>query len=303
MRTLNALNKGDHDKIIPTARAVAYFRSFSEVPYAREASEALGGEAAARQMYQDDLDLMTRFSGPVFEARYKCFDRFIRTHPNIVELAMGTSVGRGLTIAEDPEKLYIGTDLPEMIDQSKIFLGTISKGKRTNHFLEAANVLSYDELNAAISHLGSRRDVAIISEGLWMYLTAAEQSVAAENVRRLLEKHGGTWVTPDIWDLESNEKFIASLGPQMSAAVPRILQKASAVTGRTLANNYFANREEAVVFFRNAGFEVAQYPMVHDLGCLTSLPKLWGEQERRMYGGGLMQMRVWALRCRGSGPA
>jgi hypothetical protein len=286
---------GDHSRIIPTARVVAYFRSFSDIPYAKDASKTLRGEETARQVYCEDLDSLTAFSGPFFEARHKCFNRFIEAHRNVLELAVGTSVGRGLAISDDLDKFYVGTDLPEMIREAKTFFEAINYKDRTNHILAAANVLSYDELNAAANHLVTRRDVLIINEGLWMYLTTEEQAVAADNIRRILENYGGEWVTPDIWDLASNEQFISSLEPQLRSAMPTIMQRASNATGRDLDKNYFATRQAAIAFFHKLGFKMDQYPMVDDLRCLTSIASLWGERERGFYEPGLRQQRVWVM--------
>jgi hypothetical protein len=294
----DATDRVDHNRTIPTARVVAYFRSFSDIPYAKQTSVALRGEQTAREIYDDLLAVMTIFGGPFFEARYNCFNRFIDVRDNILELSVGTSVGRGLSISEDPRKFYIGTDLPEMIDESRAFFREIDGRIRGNHYLEPANVLSYDELIAAARHLGSRREMVIMNEGLWTYLTTEEQIVAADNIRRLLERYGGEWVTPDIWDLESNEQFISSLGPELRSAMPIIVQRASNLTGRDLEENYFADRHQAIRFFQRAGFEVEQHPMIEDLRNLTSITKLWGERERSIYGPALQQQRVWVMSLR-----
>lgn len=291
-------DRQDHDRIIPTARLLAYLRSFSDIPYAKEASKILRGEETAREMYDGDFDLMTKFASPWAEARYKCFNRFIGEISNVFELAVGTSVERGLSISDDPDRIYIGTDLPGMIDESVAFFNGINERARTNHYLEAANALSYEELSAAASHFGVRSNVAIINEGLWMFLTTEEQLVCAENIHRILQRYGGKWVTPDITDLESNERFISSLGPEMRSAAPRIMQRIAALVGRDLEKNYFANRREAIRFLKESGFEVNQYPMVDSFDCLTSASKLWGERERRFYEPALRQQMVWVMSLR-----
>lgn len=250
------------------------------------------GEETARQIYPDDLDLVTKFCSPFFEARYKCLDRFIDTQRNVLELAVGTSVGRGISISDNPDKVYVGTDLPEMIAEAKTFFMQINSERRANHHLAAANVLSYDELSAAASHLGTRRGLIIVNEGLWMYLTTEEQTTAADNIRKLLEKYGGQWVTPDIWDLESNDEFVSSLGPQLRRAMSRLMTRASMLTGRDIKSNCFARRQEAIAFLNNSGFAVTQYPMVDELSSLTSIGKLWEAHESRLYVPGLRQQRV-----------
>jgi hypothetical protein len=275
---------------------MAYFRSFSDIPYALDASKALRGEEAARQIYEDDFNLVTRFAGPFAEARYKSLNRFVSSQSNVLELAVGTSVERGLVISDDPTRLYIGTDLPEIIMESKAFLKSIDeKCGRTNHYMEAANVVCCDELNAAASHIGARRGVGVINEGLLTYLTGEEQAGCAENVRTILARYGGKWVTPDITDVESNTQFVSSLGPEVEGAIRRGYQRIASLTGRDVERNYFENRKAAIGFFQKAGFKVKLYPMVSNISHLASIAKLWGERERRLYERGLRQQLVWVM--------
>lgn len=259
---------------------------------------ALEGEKAARQIYGADFDLLTRVAAPLLEARYKSFDRFVGAHESVFELAVGTSVGRGLMISDDQTKLYIGSDLPGMIERSRKFIARIKRESRSNHYLEVANVLSYEELSDAARHFGSRRDVAIIHEGLWLYLTTKEQIAAADNIRRLLEHYGGVWVTPDIWDVESVERMDSSLGHEVRSAIPRISQRLSCLTGRDLKKNYFKNSQEATCFLEKFGFEVHHHPMIEDLLSLVSIRKLWGEREYDLYADALRQRRVWTMSLR-----
>lgn len=291
----NAVGRGDHQRIIPTARLLAYFRSFSDIPRAKEVSEALRGEEVAKQIYQEDFVIGTRMAGPFMEARYKCFNPFIESHRNVLELAVGASVERGLSISDSAEKIYIGTDLPEMIKETKALFAKIADKNRTNHHLEAANVLSYEQLNVPIERLGINGEILIINEGLWMYLMHEEQVVFAENIRRILERYGGKWVTPDITDLEASDEFISSLGPDMSVAQRRIMQRFATVTGREFDTNYFVNPQDAIRFFQNAGFKVKQYPMVCNLASVTSIEKLWGKRERSFYEPALRTQLVWEL--------
>src|SRR5882724_7937139 len=65
MKKSNAMVREDHHRISPTARIAAYFRSFSDIPYAEEVSKVLRGEEAARQhIHHDDLDFVTSYYGP-----------------------------------------------------------------------------------------------------------------------------------------------------------------------------------------------------------------------------------------------
>jgi O-methyltransferase involved in polyketide biosynthesis len=273
---------------------VAYYRSFSDIPYAMETSKALRGEEAARQMFGDDLDLVTRLFAPVLEARYKCFDRFTRLYNNVLELAVGTSVERGMRISGDPDKIYVGTDLPELIAELRAFLDDIDgkKGKE-NFYLEGANVLSYEQLRVACAHFHSRRGVLVINEGLLIFLTMDEQAICAENVRKLLECYGGKWITTDITCESGLTPY--SYGPEVETALLRATEKHAHVTGRNLGRSRFSSEEAAIRFFQEAGFNVKRYPMVSDLGPITSITRLWQEPERRVYEHQLRQHMVWEM--------
>lgn len=292
--------RNDHYRVSPTAKLVAYFRSFSDIPYARETSRALRGEETSRDLLQEDFDSVTKFGAPLVEARYRCFNPIIRTKRNILELAMGTSIERGLALTDDPTKTYVGTDLPDMLQESASFLEGLNLPPRLNHFLQPVNVLSYEELQSTMSHFSDRSDLAIIHEGLWQYLTFEEQPLVAENMRKILSQFDkGVWATPDITDKESRAKFVNSLSPEVKKLMPRIMKRITDLTGRNIEDNAFATEQDARKFFHQQGFEVTSYPMVSNLDELTSIKNLgWGEEERKLYEPAIIQRDVWVMRLR-----
>ena len=298
MGNLEVAAGGDHHRITPTARMVAYFRSFSDIPYATDTANALRCEESVKFINHDDLVVVTRFLGPFLEARYKCFNKFVRAYRNVLELAVGTSIERGLSISDDADRMYIGTDLPEMIEESRAFFLSINKKERLNHRLEAASVLSCDELSAAAGDFGGRRGVLIVNEGLLQYLSLDERHICAANVRRILERYGGEWITPDVNIGGSGEDPSASVGPEAKAAIGRVFESVSNMTGRDNEKNSFGSPEEAVRFFHESGFEVNQYPMIESVKHLSSISKLWREQERCYYEPLLNQQRVWVMSLR-----
>lgn len=292
-------NDGDHDRISPTARMVAYLRSFSDIPYAKQTSDALKGEETSRKILQEDFDVTVRFAAPLVEARYKGFNPVINGKKNILELALGTSIERGLGLSDDPETIYVGTDLSDMIRDSSEFFNRINSRPRPNHYLQAANVLSYCDLESATSHFNGRKDLAIIHEGLWQYIKPEEQPLAAENIRRILSKFGGLWATPDITDKESRVKLIESLGPEMKTLMPRLMRRITEFTGSNIEENAFATKKAATNFLYDAGFNVTEYSMIFNLDELSSVRNLgWSEREREFYGPSIKQRNVWVMRLR-----
>lgn len=288
----------DHRRIAPTARVMAYFRSFSDIPYAREISRLLDGERTVREIHHDDLDAVTRFYAPVLESRYKCFSPFTRAYSNVLEVAMGLSVERGLTLTSNPDNVYIGTDLPDIITESQALVQTLSPKRIENLHLCAANALSYEQLLAATSVLGGHRRLLIIHEGLWMYLSSDERTILADNMRRLLEKHGGEWVTPDIDDVESSAAFVSSLWPEVQSVLRRLQDETAQLTGRDVLKSLFASSREAEAFFHKAGLTARRDYTVHTPASLVSTRQLLSERQSALFEAALRHRPVWIMSLR-----
>ena len=47
-------------------------------------------------------------------------------------------------------------------------------------------------------HCRSGERVAVVNEGLLMYLTRNEKTIVAENIHTFLARRGGIWITPDV---------------------------------------------------------------------------------------------------------
>jgi len=288
-------NTSNYDMITPTALLMAYYRSFSDIPYAKQCSTVLGGERAARLMLGEDLELLTIHTSPFIEARYKCFDRFIAHHDNVLELAMGASVERGIGIAADPCKVYVGTDLADMIMAAGELVDTIQAERHPNHHLDVANALYYGDLLQAAKRFVSPRELLVIHEGFFQYLTADEQVACARSIYHLLKKYGGRWVTPDILSVESSSHDATALGPELSAAINRTIQRIYKVTDRRPDNGYFRTESEASRFLQECGFSFQQHPISLDASSLSTMERLWGDRERRAYEPLLRRQCVWVM--------
>ncbi|MGZ4944096.1 MAG: hypothetical protein ACXV6K_07440 [Halobacteriota archaeon] len=108
-----------YEKISSTAKLVAHIRSFTDIPFAREIAVASGAEKDFQTLTGKSADFMTE-SAFNLEARYKATDQIIaRYHiTQVLEIAAGLSP-RGLVMTEDPNVVYVATDLPEILEQEK----------------------------------------------------------------------------------------------------------------------------------------------------------------------------------------
>src|SRR5437868_6767563 len=98
------------EKIGPTAHIVAYRRSLSDIPLAKEIYDAVKGSApyVSGDLFRPDL-------APEIEARYRVVDLYLAKSGihQILELASGLSP-RGAALSADPEINYVELDLESM---------------------------------------------------------------------------------------------------------------------------------------------------------------------------------------------
>ncbi len=112
-------------KISPTAKLVAYGRTFTDIPFAREIAAECDAEKAFQTLsVAESLPLQV----PLWEARYKTTNQIIAREgmTQILEIAAGLSP-RGLAMTDDPDVVYVATDLPEMLEQEKAIAGPYSR--------------------------------------------------------------------------------------------------------------------------------------------------------------------------------
>ena len=263
-------------KISPTAKLVAYGRTFTNIPFARE----IAAECDAEKVFQtwsvaESLPLRVLF----WEARYKTANQIIAREgmTQILEIAAGLSP-RGLAMTDDPDVVYVATDLPEMLEQEKAIAGTILAKlniQRPNLHFSVANALDRDEVLQAATPFQADKPVVILSEGLLTYLTHAEQATLATNVHELLARYGGVWITPDVGTKQIWDKLLRIDKRQLQLA-----QTISSATERSLYDNLFIDNNDVRQFFTSAGFKIEEYSYLHVLDELSSLKRFNFDRER-----------------------
>lgn len=130
----------------------------------------------------------------VVEAKY-------RTMCRLIEQA-GYQTNVDLPCGYTPKALYIsgknmrfiGLDLPIVANEMDPIIRSLAvrSEKIAFHGIDATN---FDSLKEAIS--GVEGPVCITTEGMMMYFTESEVTTVISNIARLLEIHGGCWITPD----------------------------------------------------------------------------------------------------------
>ena len=261
----------NYERIIPTAWLTAYPKTFSDIPLSEDIFHELEQIRKHHGKPEVSQDLKVPKLAPEIEARYKLVTKllYLTKIPQILEIAAGLCP-RGMLMAKDPSIEYVEMDLPEMIAEKKEIIAKLaaaSKVTLTHHLhLEEGSALEMNDLLRATRHF-KKRPIAVVNEGLLRYLNFDEKAVVAKNVRALLERFGGVWITPDI----TLKKLLET---QERITMPGLSTKIIGMTGKNFNENRFENEEQAKAFFEGFGFTVERHSFLEIEEKLTSPKKL-----------------------------
>ncbi len=248
--------KNGYEKIGPTAWGVAYARTLSDIPYAKEVFAEFEKLVNQTEKDTDYMESARRSRmEPFFEARFKLTNRLLKNDAakQILEIAAGLSP-RGLAMAKtEPTLQYVELDLPEMARLKKDIAARLAKnGTATppNLSFKEGDALDKNSLLAAV-HDFKNKPIAVINEGLMRYLSFEQKARYADNVRLLLEKFGGVWITPDI---------TISIGTGSQHSIERI-REIRELADIDVGKNYFRDERQARMFFEDLGFNVERHSL------------------------------------------
>jgi O-methyltransferase involved in polyketide biosynthesis len=187
-----------------------------------------------------------------FESRYWSIDRLLEQTncKNILELSSGYSF-RGLDICTKDKIIhYIDTDLPAVVAVKQ---GMIAKLKLDNNVkgkfeTVPLNTLDESEFKNVVNRFGPG-PLAIVNEGLLMYLNAGEKKQLCTNIQDALKQRGGCWITADVYVKRSAE---------MMASLPQSQSEVAFMEQHHIEENKFESYEAARSFFEEQGFEIVK---------------------------------------------
>jgi O-methyltransferase involved in polyketide biosynthesis len=237
------MNK-DFSTISPSAVSLLMLKALSNIPYARRAAEYMFGEDMLYQLeqniYNDKPAVMRLFH---FENRYKTVDQALHKASvnNIIEISSGFSF-RGVDMCNAGNIHYIDTDLPDIIKMKKKLLADIINPLPPGYILTALNVL--DE--QSFTHIAAQLPpgpVAVVNEGLLVYLNETEKKQLCGIIHAILQKRGGCWITGDIY-VKNNMRI------EHDEHTRQFLE------AHNVEENKFADFASAQAFFADNGFTV-----------------------------------------------
>src|SRR5579883_2607874 len=262
------------DTISPTALLVAYTRQFSDIPFATELAQLVNIPTMLEQFSIDRPEDILLLAA-LFEARYKAVDWAIAQSESkqTVELASGL-LPRGMVMSQNPDMSFVESDLPSMIHLKQLLVAQLI-GEPSNLYFHEINAASHpNQLPIGTDYFRETEPVTLVCEGLLHYLTMSEKRQLLMNIRQMLQHYGGVWITPDFATKQSQ-----LLIEEHNAASQRLHQSIINITGRSLVDNSFNDRDEIKQFVSSQGFHIEECPLLNVVDRLTCLEILGGDSE------------------------
>lgn len=218
--------------------------------------------------------------------------RFLATEAMAVETGCRTVVDlpcgympRAIRFAREGRR-YVGLDLPATIMEIEPIVRSIIDPKQGEiiqyHAVDATN---YDSLEKALED--SEGDFCITTEGLLMYFGNSEAGELCDNIRKLLVKNGGCWITADP---ESEQQYLAitkaiygdQLFQDMMNAKKRVQEKSDAEIAASdlivkTQNGFEEGVKDSQAFLKAHGLNAERVPVADympELTCLQDKPEL-----------------------------
>jgi anti-anti-sigma factor len=158
----------------------------------------------------------------VLETRYQMMGRLARESgfPVSVDLPCGYTP-RAIETAEEGRK-YIGMDLPAVISDMSGIIPSLLDGKKQELVrfcaVDATNLQSMEKALRDV-----KGNLCINTEGLLMYFSDAEIHPFLDNIKKLLDTHGGCWITADPEIKPEHDRIRKAIGSDDSEQETRLL--------------------------------------------------------------------------------
>jgi hypothetical protein len=277
----------DFSTVSPSARSLLLLKGLTNIPFARQAAELmLAPEKYAPDLSDKDLRYWVRVVH--FENRYWSIDQLLSDLPvkNILELSSGFSF-RGLATVMQEGYYYIDTDLPGVIETKREFIGalqqryaggrageragdragdraaeraaeSVNAGTNSQFDILPLNALDKDRFEEIVGRFPGG-ELAIVNEGLLMYLNMDEKRRLCGIIHGILKRCGGYWITADIYLKREMDPDL-----RLDDKLARFFEQ------HHVRDNMFESFQAAEDFFREEGFVIDKEAVI-DPSRLSSL--------------------------------
>jgi len=207
-------------------------------------------------------------------------------------------------------KTYVGGDLPAVINS---FLPVVNEmltdEEKKKVAFKVTDATSYESMEKAVAHIDG--PICISMEGLTPYLNREEKARLFTNIRRLLAKKGGCWLSADVETMAYYRAGIGTFAESKEDAQQMInafltafsTQSDSDIMGNDLIERKDKNAsglsggydfDEMEKVYNSFGFKVERIPYYRDDLELKMFSKLTPEQTAKLKAL-IKQVHIWKL--------
>ena len=196
------------------------------------------------------------------EMRYAALNQYIQQngYKNVMDIACGFS-SRGLYMARQGIR-FVGAEFPAVAVYGNNYLKKCLKPDELKlASYEVADATDKEQMMAAADLM--QGPVCITMDGLMMYLTHEQQASVLQNIKAILQKHGGCYITTDF----SARDFVMGASKVVYGEKnAREVYKESAKVYEDIADadfdqKFFNSDEEVQKFIAAQGLKVKQIPL------------------------------------------
>ena len=258
-----------------TAPITLYWLAKAGVPEAVEYVQYIDAEKILKSENISQYERVERINRIYQEIRYTSLNDFIESenYTNIMDLGCGVSP-RCLYCARKGIN-YVGTDLSDVVEVLNFYAPNFVKDDMRKYIRFAvADATNRGEMINAAKSLDGK--ICIVEEGLLMYLSRDQQKAMLENIRDILKKNGGVFVTSDF---VAGDIFMSInrtiYGDEDALVVAKETQKVYEDLSKVFFNDtIFKTKEEAVKFIEEVGLKVEMRPLFTGMPNIISIRDL-----------------------------
>ena len=258
-----------------TAPITLYWLAKAGVPEAVEYVKYIDAEKIIKAEHILQYERVEKANKIYQEMRYDSLNDFIESehYTNVMDLGCGVSP-RCLYMANKGIN-YVGTDLKEVVNVLNIYAPNFLNEdlrKYVNFFV--ADAASKSEMMEAAKGFDGK--ICIVEEDLWVYLSHDKQKAMLKNIRDILKKNGGCFVTSDF---VAGKIFMAGCrtiyGDEDALIIARETKKLYEDVSEIFFNDtMFRTEEEAIKFIEEEGLKVEMRPLFQNKPDIRSIRDL-----------------------------
>ncbi len=256
--------------------------------------------SSERSSFSDEMVLINEI---VIDTRYHTIGRLaLQSGAScIVDLPCGFTP-RGIQFARENRK-YIGLDLPASILESRdAIMSLLDEDKKHLVRYAGCDATNYESLEKALE--GVEGEICVCTEGLLMYFTESETDEFCENIRALLKKHGGCWLTSD-------PEVSIQYGLTLKTIFPQLMEKIRENSQKNVedkaeirmsppslivmpAGDMEANMKKALGFLKGHGLKAERFTVSSSMGDLKSLKDV-EKEKAELYREAMGKTAFWKI--------